>query len=540
MFTAKRILAGGLAVMLAAALIGCQPIIDGPEQEPEIPENPVKGGKITFAGTEPKTLNPIVNTERDAFHFLKLVFEGLVDYDKNLKIKPMLAEDWNVSETGNSCTFTLKDNIKWHDGTPVTSRDVIFTLEYLKALEDDAGLYTTNIERVAYFEALSDHSVKVVFDQWFNGALDIMTFPLLPSHLYTSPQDLAKGTAEFQLIGTGPYKLKEHQPFKHLSLERNPDWWGDEPYIDEVHMQFVVDENTALTSFKNSEVDAAIATYPDWERYREEGKSYTKEFTTNKYDFLGLNFTKPIFRDKALRQAIQYGINREMIVDKVYLKHAVLVDTPIPPHAWLYSEDVTGYSYDPEKARALLEEAGWADRDNDGLLEKEIDGEKHDLKFTLLSNSDNPKRFEAAGMVRDDLNALGMAVELKELSWEQLVERVNKRDFDAVILGWNLANYLDLSFAFHSNQVEEGSNFVSYSSEDMDDLLQRDFWATEQLRQETSAEVQKHVAEELPYNSLYFKTAALLVKNRVRGEVEPRDHNIFLNIEKWYIPEQRQ
>jgi len=143
-------------------------------------------------------------------------------------------------------------------------------------------------------------------------------------------------------------------------------------------------------------------------------------------------------------------------------------------------------------------------------------------------------------MVRDNLNALGMAVELKELSWEQLVERVNKRDFDAVILGWNLANYLDLSFAFHSNQIEEGSNYFSYSSEELDGLLQQDFRATDRTRKDTSAAVQKHIAEELPYNSLYFKKAALLVKSRIRGGVEPRDHNIFLDIEKWYIPEDRQ
>jgi peptide/nickel transport system substrate-binding protein len=540
LLTAKRIMAGALIVLLTAALIGCQPQTNSPEEQPVVEENPVEGGTVVFAGTEPKTLNPLINTERDAYHFLKLVFESLVDYDKNLKLKPALAKDWSISDVGNSCTFNLKEGIKWHDGTPVTARDVVFTLEYLKSLGNTQSLYTINIDRVAYFEALGDYSVKVVFDQWFNGALDIMTFPLLPSHLYTSPQDLAKGVAEFQVVGTGPYKLKEHQPFKFLSLERNPDWWGGKPYIDEARMQFVVDENTALTSFKNNQVDIAIATYPDWERYKEEGKSYIKDFTTNKYDFLGLNFTNPIFRDNALRKAIQYGIDRNEIVEKVYLKHAVIVDTPIPPHAWIYSEEQAKYDYDPQTARTLLEEAGWADRDSDGLMEKEIDGIKQDLKFSLLANSDNPKRFEAARMVRDDLADLGMEVQLQELTWEDLLDKVNKKEFDAVILGWNLANYLDLSFAFHSNQIEEGSNYFSYNNEELDGLLQQDFRATDRTRKDTSAAVQKHIAEELPYNSLYFKKAALLVKSRIRGGVEPRDHNIFLDIEKWYIPEDRQ
>lgn len=540
MFGTKRVLAGILVLMLMTALTGCKPHIEHPEEQPVVEEDPVKGGKVVFAGIEPKTFNPIMNTERDSYYFLKLVFEGLVDYDKELKIKSALAEDWSVSEIGNSCTFNLRKDAVWHDGTPVTSRDVIFTLEYLKALEDANSLYTANIARVIYFEALGDHSIKVVFDQWFNGALDIMTFPVLPSHLYNSPQDLANSLAEFVMVGTGPYKLKEHQPYKFLGLELNPDWWGGQPYISEIEMQFVTDENTALTSFKTGQVDLAVATYPDWERYREGGKAYIKDFTSNKLDFMGLNFTKPIFQDSALRKAIQYGIDRKKIVEKVYLKHAVIVDTPIPPHTWLCSDEPVSYSYDLETAQSILAEAGWADRDNDGLLEKEIDGVKHDLVFSLMVNSDNPKRFEAAQMIRDHLKALGMSVELEEHTWEELLKRVTRKEFDAVILGWNLANYLDLSFAFHSSQIEKGSNYISYNSQEMDNLLQQDFRATDQNRKQTSADLQKFIAEELPYNSLYFKKAALLVKSRVRGGVEPGEHNIFLDIQKWYIPELEQ
>lgn len=537
---AKRILTAMVVLVLIATLVSCQPQGDITEEQPEVQDNPVKGGNIVFAGTEPKTLNPLINNERDAYHFFKLLFEGLVDYDKDLKPRAALAKSWSVTEANNACTFTLREGVKWHDGAPVTAKDVIFTLEYLKSFKDVVGLYTTNIDRIAYFEASGDYSVKVVFDQWFNGALDIMTFPVLPSHLYSSPQDLAKGVAEFQPIGTGPYRLKEYEPYKYLNLELNPDWRGDMPYITEIEMQFVADEETALTSFKNDQADIAIATYPDWDRYREGGKAYVKDYTTNKYDFLGLNFENPIFADKALRKAIQYGINREDIANKVYLKHAVIVDTPVPPHVWLFAEGVRDYAYDAENARTILREAGWADRDNDGLLEKEIDGIKHDLEFTILANSDNPKRYMAAEMIQDNLADLGISVALEELTWEELIQRVNRKEFDTVVLGWDFANYLDFSFAFHSNQIEEGSNFFSYSDEGMDDLLQKDFWATEDVREETSGSLQRFIAEELPYNSLYFKKAALLIKNRVRGDLDPREHNIFTNIERWYIPEKWQ
>ena len=215
-------MAVALILVLIISSAGCRPQVDDPEEIPAVEENPAAGGKIVFAGIEPKTLNPVINTERDAHHFLKLVFEGLVGYDKDLRIKPVLARDWTVSENGNSFTFNLREGLKWHDGAPVTAADVVFTLEYLKTVENTDSLYTTNIDRVVYFEALGDDAVSVVFDQWFNGALDIMTFPVRPSHMYDSPRDLAEGKAEFVPTGTGPYRVKEHSLTSFWVLNSTP------------------------------------------------------------------------------------------------------------------------------------------------------------------------------------------------------------------------------------------------------------------------------------------------------------------------------
>jgi len=529
-----------IIVLLVIGQIGCAPRTTQPEDGTAEEEQPVKGGKLVFAGVEAKTFNPILNNDRDTYHFLKLVFESLVDYDESLKIKPVLADKWETLNSETAYKFYLKKGVKWHDGTEFTSKDVVFTLDYLKKLKEDneESIYTANIDRITYYEAIDDYQLNVVFDQKFNSVLDIMTFPILPGHLFETPEMLTNREVEFSVIGTGPYKLKEYEKLKFIDLEENLDWWGEEPYISEIEMRFVVDEATALTSFKSDKVDAVIATYPDWDRYAQGGKAVIKEFVTNKYDFLGLNFDNPVFQDKLLRRAIQYGIDRNRIIDKIYLKHAVKVDVPIPPYSWLYTDGQPSYDYDPEKAREMLEEAGWMDRDNDGMLEKEMDGVKRDLSFTLTVNSDNPKRLEAAKIIQENLTALGMNVDLEELPWEGLKEKVFKKQFDAAILGWNLAKYLDLSFAFHSQQIEEGSNFISFNSQNMDDLLQKDFRATdEETREKTSSEVQKYIREELPYNSLYFKTAALLVKKRVKGDIEPREYNIFLNINKWYIPE---
>jgi peptide/nickel transport system substrate-binding protein len=531
-----------IIIAILSVLAGCVPETDKPGEQQQIDTTPVKGGRFSFAAIEPETLNPILNDERDAYHFLKLVFESLVDYDKELRITPVLAKDWNISGNGNTVTINLREGVKWHDGEDFTSTDVVFTIEYLKSLKGEDSAYLTNIDRLTYYEALDSHSVKVVFDQGFNGIFDILTFPVLPSHLYTSAQSFADGKDDFKPIGTGPYVVGEYQKLKSLALQVNSDWWGQMPYIEGIDVLFVPDGDTALTSFKAGQIDAVLTTFPDWESYREEGKAYIKEFVTNKYDFIGLNFNKPAFRNKELRQAIQYGIDRDRIIEKVYLKHGTVVDVPIPTFSWLFSQGAKPeYQYDPDSAKEALDDGGWMDRDGDGILEKEIDGVKTDISFTLLVNSDNPKRLEAARMIIENLTSLGMKVNLVEDNWDKVIDRVYKKQFDAVLLGWNLANYLDLSFAFHSNQIDGGSNFVSYQDQEMDNLLQDDFRAIEQTKRlETSSKVQQYIRENLPYNSLYFKNAALLVKNKIQGEIEPRDHNIFLNINKWYIPESMQ
>lgn len=532
-----------IILILVIGQIGCVPRTNQPEDGTTEEEQPVKGGKLIFAGVEAKTFNPVLNTDRDTYNFLKLIFEGLLEYDESLKVKPALAERWEAASSANAYDFYLRKGVKWQDGKEFTSKDVIFTLEYLKKLKDAnvESIYTTNIDKITYFEAVNDYQIRVVFDQKFNGIFDIMTFPVLPSHMFVSPEMLASEAVEFSIVGTGPYKFKEYQKLKFMTLEKNSDWWGEEPYIHEIEMRFVADEATALTSFKSDDVDVAVTAYPDWDKYAQGKNAAVKEFITNKYDFLGLNFGNPIFQDKALRKSIQYGIDRKRIIEKVYLKHAAKVDVPIPPYSWLYSQGEPLYNYDTEEAMVVLEEGGWMDRDNDGMLEKEIDGIKRDLSFTLMVNTDNPKRLEAAEIIVENLTALGMDVNLEVLAWEELKEKAFKKEFDAVILGWSLAKYLDLSFAFHSKQIEEDSNFISFSSQEMDNLLQNDFRAIdEETRKQTSSQIQQYIREELPYNSLYFKTAALLIKKRVKGDIEPREHNIFLNINKWYIPERLQ
>lgn len=532
-----------LAISIAIIPVGCVPRTAEPEEEPQEPEKPVKGGKVVFAGIEPKTFNPILNTDRDGYYLLKLVYESLVDYDEHLKIKPVLAEKWEIRDNGNVYDFDLKKGIRWHDGEEFTSEDVIFTLEYLNSIKarDENSLYTKNLDRITYFEAVDDYRVRIVFDQRFNGALDVLTFPVIPAHLYDSPEKLAREGQEYKIVGTGPYKVKEYRKLKAIDLEVNPEWWGKEPYISEIEMRFVPDEATALTSFKADQVDVAVTSFTDWDRFVQGTSTYAEEFITNRYDFIGLNFENPIFKDRYLRRAIQYAIDRDRIIEKVYLKHAVKVDVPIPPYTWLYSKEEPAYQYSPDRAKEMLEKGGWMDRDDDGVLEKEIDGTKEDLSFTLMVNSDNPGRLEASRIIQENLEAIGIKVSLEEYTWEELTRRVFKRDFDAAVLGWHLAKYMDLSFAFHSSQIDGGSNFVSYNDKQMDDLLQQDFRAVHgDARKETSRKLQQYIREELPYISLYFKKAALLLKKRVKGNITPREHNIFLNINEWYIPEELQ
>lgn len=507
-----------------------------PEKQMKLEDTgPVKGGTLNLQSFNPDTFNPLLTKSKSNAEILNLIFDSLVTYDKNMNIVPALAERWEVSADGMTWTFFLRKDVKWHDNSQFNAYDVDYTFKIITSNKYNS-IYKFNTQHISYFGVVDEYTFKVVLNQPYGGFLDTVSFPIIAKHQFEG-REPSGNDLNFKPIGTGPYQFVAYNPLKEIKLKANATWWKDSsPYIDNIIVKLLPDNETALYSLEAKEIDLVPTDVVDWEKYSAKGNIEIKEYLTNYYEFIAVNFNNKVLSDNAVRKAIAYAIDRDKIIGEALLGHGKKTDVPINPDSWLYDASSQIYSFDIKKAKEILVQAGWKDSNNDGILDKEIEGVNLPLSFKLTTNQDNVIRDKVAQAIVNQLQDVGMQVTLEKVSWDEINNMLNSKNFDAILTGLNLFPNGDLSFAFHSSEIERGTNFISYSSQQMDDLLSRAFKTVNaDQRKQAYVLLQKQIVEDLPYISLYFRTSAILHSDRLRGDINPIGTNIYNNIHKWYL-----
>ncbi len=527
---------------------------DSYEFEPEY------GGHIILPITKINSLNPLTVNNESYFYFSKLIFESLFDFDKNFNVIKELAEDYTF-KSDNVVSIRLKDNVYWHDGEKLRAEDVAFTINtikyannetaYKKMWKEFVGDYSySNLNRIVDAKVIDDLTIEIWFDNGVGNKLEILTFPIIPRHKFV---DGAENVQAYQKalneenyipVGTGPYKFVSFQKSKSIELVYNEDYRKGRPYIEKITGKILRDKDLVLTAFEAGQVDIALSTGFDWDKFNENTSVRIIEFISQGCEFLGFNFRKEFFNKYGaeLRKAIAYGIDRQAIIESVFFGHATQSDLPIHPDSWVLSGSSNIYGFNMDKARQELEKLGWEDRDLDGYYEDE-DGK--DITLKLITNSYNPLRQKTADLIVENLNQLGIHVVKdypdnipdnlteKDIAeqWNNVKEKVSKGDFDIALLGWNLFPVPDLTFAFP---------YLGYNNDVMNEALAQLNSSNEEGKLKAHERVQSIILQDLPYISLFFKNQALLINNKIRGNIDPTFYDIYRNIEEWYIPKNLQ
>lgn len=523
-----------LILIMSFLLVSCEEPIMQEEAEIAVEnEEPVAGGTINISSVEPGSLNPLLNNSKSYNEISKLIFQGLVEYDKNLKITPVLAQSWDFVDGSNKCVIKLKDNVLWSDGESFTADDVKFSLDTIKESKD--SIYKSNLEHIYSYKVKDASTIEITFDQPYATAIDTLSFPIIPRHIYKSNPNAVP-------VGTGMFKVLQYNKLKSMELIYNDKWIGElKPYIEKIHIVFINDVDAFSIAFQSKELDLLNTTSYDWEKYSEMKDVNAFKYSIMYYDFIGLNYNNAIFQDKAVRKAMIQGINRKSIVDRYLLGNATVTDVPINPNSWFKDEDAEKYGYSRSEAQNLLKTAGFTDSNNDGILERKVEESVQELRFTLITNEENEFRRKAAEEVKKNLEEVGFGVEIKFIAFDGVKAAIDSGEFDAVLTGYNLSNTQDLSFAFHSTQIESGSNFMSYSNSEIDVLLQQAYTAMDDnRRKEIYKDLQKSFREEVPCISLFFRDAALVVRDKIQGEIRPDSVNPYRSIYQWFIPESKR
>jgi len=487
---------------------------------------------------EPITLVPILAADSASQDIVGLVFNGLLKYDKDINLVGDLAEDWEVSEDGLVITFYLRKGVKWQDGVPFTAEDVLFT--YKKLVDPHTKTpYSGDFERIKKFEVIDDYTIKITYKQPFSPALASWTMPIMPSHLLKNEEDF-KHFARHP-VGTGPYRFIKWETGSKIVLEAYDEYFQGRPYIDRYIYYIIPDQSTLFLELKNRNLDYISLTPLQYQR-QTNTEFFKKNFRKYRYlsfgyTYIGWNLNNPKFKDKRVRQAINYAIDKEEIIKGVLLGLGRVCTGPFVPNSWAYNPAVKPAEYNPEKARQLLALAGWKKKDKEGILLK---GNER-FEFTLLTNQGNVSRRKCAEIIQQKLREIGIKMHIKIVEWGCLLDLIERREFEAVLLGWGLSRDPDCYDIFHSSKTGPREfNFVSYKNKEVDRLLEEGRRVFSQSkRKEIYQKVHKLIYEDQPYTFLYVPDALPIIDARFRG-IEPTINGIGYNFIKWWVPKDKQ
>lgn len=533
-----------LVLIIALFVGGCTTPQAGPEEPGEPSDGPKLGGSITYGMTgDPVIFNPILYTDSPSGFVINRVYSGLVRANENLEMVGDIAESWTFSDDGLVWTFNLREDVKFHDGTPLTSEDVKFTYEAILH-PDYTGIRATNFKSVEKIEAPDPYTVEFHLKEPFAPLLTYLGFGILPKHIFeqTPIKDMKENPANFEPIGSGPYKFVEWVRGQHIILEANEDYYGEGPYIEQVIIKFYQDEQVMLAALEKGDIDYMGSIPPDdVERVKAEHSDRLDfvEVPANGYTYIGLKQTHPILSDKRVRKALMYGLNRQAIVDDILLGYGTVMNANIPPVSWAYAEgELEPYEYNPEKAKQLLEEAGWVEGP-DGIRVK--DGQR--LSFTLVTDSGSKQYESIIMLVQEDWEKIGVEMKPEFLEWSVLCSQyLDVAKFEAYMLDWSLGLDPDFYIFFHTESGVDaegnlrGFNDVEFSNPELDELLERGRKEMDQEeRRKIYVEAQKIVNDELPYVFLFTRNYVAAIDKKIKGVVWSTLGPVFPEL--WYIEE---
>ena len=537
------------------------------------------GGQLVLSTTsDPKTFNDITAQETSSSLVTSYIFEGLVRLNaQTLKPEPNLAESWEVSEDGLTWIFHLRRDVRWNDGQPFTAEDVVFTfndLIYNLDIPNSSRDIFTIDGKIFDVKKIDDYTVQFILPIKFAPFLMGMNQSILPKHKLQKAVEEKKfmttwgiDTAPQEIIGTGPFNLMEYVPGQRLVFVRNPYYWKKSaageplPYLKKIIYLIVQSADVEMLKFKDGEldyIDLRAMDYPLIKPLEKKGNFTVYNagpgFGTNFIAFnqnrdsnpkTGRPFIEPKklswFTNIHFRRAVACAIDKKKIIEIVMNGLGYPQEAAMSPSAgFFYNPNVTRYEYDPAKAKAILKEAGFFDRDGDGFIE---DPNGSTVEFNLNTNAGNTERMDIAAIIRQDLEELGMKVNFLPLEFNNLVSKLNSTfNWDAIMIGltggiephfgknvWSSDGTLHMWYPHQKSPATEWERRIDeIFSQGVQEL-------DENKRKVLYDEFQKIVSDELPVIYTVLASRIFAVRNKF-GNLCPTSYGgAFHNIEEIYI-----
>jgi peptide/nickel transport system substrate-binding protein len=491
------------------------------------------------------------------------VMESLTVVDPTtLEYAPRLATHWDVSPDGLVMRFYLRRGATFSDGAPVTADDVIFSYDLVRNEAYDASRTRAYLTKLKDVKKVDDYTVQFTFSEFYYLNIDYaagVDVPVMPKHFYSkfTPTEFNEKTG--LLMGSGPYKLQSPDgwtPGQPIELVRNERYWGTPGTFDRLVFREVDNDSTEMVMFGNQEIDQVHCAPDVYKRMSEDkhlssvGTGWAYQNPFRGYTYTGWNQKRArngrdeptLFADKRVRQAMTMLLDRQRICDELMYGLANVASGPFAAGTGQLDPGVNPWPFDVERAKSLLREAGFQDRDGDGVIESP-DGKP--FRFQLTYPSGVAVWDKVVLFMKDAYAKAGIVCEPDRIDWPVLVNRLNSHDFDAICLGWSTTPESDPYQVFHSSQIKDGDNRTSYVNPELDATIEKARTTVDKAqRMEGWHKVHRILHEDQPYTFLTARKELRFFNKRFKNIELSK---IGLNYEDlnggmipWYTPRNQQ
>ena len=593
----QRRLAGGLLILAAAALI----FIAANFYYRNFLPTPTVGGDYTegLIGA-PRYINPLLSQTNDVdADISRLIFSGLLRYDRELQLAPDLASHWEKTEDQKTYTFTLKENIKWHDGRPLTADDVVFTFQSLKDPDFKSPLLISF--RGVEIEKVNDLTVKFILPEAYPSFLEVLTAGILPEHIWGEIPPINANLTEYNLkpIGSGPWKFKSLTKdqlgnIKSYTLTPASDYYGPKPYLEKIILKFYPNFETAISALKNNSVEG-ISFLPKELKNQLNGQKNLNYHSFYLPQYTAVFFNQKeneILKDKAVRKALALSIDKSKILSEALQLEGEIINGPILP-IFIEQPPDKKINFDSSQANSVLEEAGWkkispqeyeeliktqtAESTDQASEEPENENNQDSTATDQLNNEDNqqattetepllsfyrqkennilavtlttvnqPENIKAAELIKDFWQTIGIKVDLQIVEGSKVSREIIKpRNYQILLFGIIVGSNPDPYPFWHSSQIQDpGLNLALFANREVDKLLEEAKKTDDPVKQQENYQrFQDILTSEIPAIFLHTPTYTHVVDQKIKGLnidriIVPADR--FNNLEDWYVKTNRR
>ncbi len=495
-------------------LFGCEESGQSTEEKQAEAQKEIKSGEITIYSLKDDTLCPILTDNEANRQMLCVIYEALVRVNEKMEAEGVLATKWSVSEDGLVWIFELRDDVKWHSGEDFTPYDVVYTVEQIR--KNPGSSYESNIRHIDNM-TIEDNKIIFSLNQPCANFVNLMTFPIV--RLQGTDID----RAYYVPNGTGAYIFSDKHEGNMYYLLRNEKWWGGHVKEEEIRVKLLPDSETVMYSLSAGDIDIANSEREQQGRFVSNTDVRAKTCPTSIYNFVGINHKNEVLQNKEVRRAMDKAINRKKIIDDIVAGNGSPARSPMRENWFINDSEGEDYNVILEDAERLLQDGEW--KKSHGVYCKKIGKINAKLELELIVNEDNANRVSMAENVKLDLESIGMLINVVPLPYEEYESRIASGKYELFIGSVMISEEMDYRFFLGQGNIFRYENEQFY-----------------QIMDETQLAVSKEdiIAKyrtfrskfnlEIPIVGLYFENFDMLLKNRISGDLNSLQNDIYNGI----------